>query len=234
MLGFCANLWFDLGMLRKISGFIQLAIAIAITVSIAWQISSRVLAGFWRAEEYFSFVTIQMCILTAVISYVTAWQTFVSKRDLKWVTIARFCVVTYMIIVGLVYNLMLRDVPADPNSWDYSYVWPVPPNEILHVYVPILLLVEWLMVAGSSRLKYGQVMWLWLYAIAWIVFTLVRGYSDGWWPYWFLDPENAGVNGFGGQLIYIGGILSFMIVIGVVLIFLEKLMLKVTKRGKAA
>lgn len=234
MLHFVGKLWLDLEMLRKLSGVIQLLIAVLITISIYWQISDRVIAGYWRPEEYFSFVTIQMCMLTAVICYITAWQTFVSKRDSKWVTVARFCVVTYMMIVGLVYNLMLRGVPADPNSWDYAYQWPEPPNEILHVVAPILLLIEWLMVAGSSRLRYRQVMWLWLYAIAWATFTLVRGYTDGWWPYWFLDPEDAGVNGLGGQLMYLGAILSFMVVVGVVLIFLEKLMLRITKRARLA
>lgn len=221
-------------MLRKLSGAIQLAIALAITVSITWQISSRVLAGFWRPEEYFSYVTIQMCILTAVICYVTAWQTFVSKRDSQLVTIARFCVVTYMMIVGLVYNLMLRNVPTSPDAWDYNYQWPVVPNEILHVWAPIFLLIEWLMVAGSSRMKYKQVMWLWLYAIAWASFTLIRGYALGWWPYWFLDPTDAKVNGIGGQLMYLGAILAFMVVVGVVLIFFEKTMLRMTKRPKAA
>jgi len=219
-------------MLRKISGVIQLAIAIAITISITWQISSRVVAGFWRPEEYFSYVTIQMCILTALICFVTAWQTFVSKKDAKWVTIARFCVVTYMVIVGLVYNLMLRNVPTSPDAWDYAYEWPVIPNEILHVWAPIFLLIEWLMVAGSSRIRYKQVMWLWLYALAWASFTMIRGYSDGWWPYWFLNPTDPAINGFGGQAIYLGAILSFMVVVGVVLIFLEQLMLRITKRAR--
>lgn len=234
MLGLNGKLCLDERMLRKLSGAIQLVVAIAITVSITWQITDRVLAGYWRWYEYFSYVTIQMSILTALICFVTAWQTFVSKRDTQWVTIARFCAVTYMMIVGLVYNLMLRDVPADPNSWDFDYVWPVPPNEILHVYVPILLLVEWLMVAGSRRVQYRQVTWLWAYAIGWIIFTLVRGYNDGWWPYWFLDPTDPKINGFGGQSIYLVGILAFMIVIGVALVFLEKVMLKLTKRSARA
>lgn len=173
-------------------------------------------------------------MLTAIVCYITAWQTFVSKRDAKWVTIARFCAVTYMMIVGLVYNLMLRGVPADPKDWDYAYHWPVFPNEILHVWAPIFLLVEWLMVAGSSRLKYRQVTWLWAYAVAWIIFTMTRGYATNWWPYWFLNPTNAKVNGLGGQLIYLVAILSFMVVVGVVLIFFEKTMLKITKRAIAA
>ena len=221
-------------MLRKLSGVLQIVTAVAITVSISWQISSRIVAGYWRPEEYFSYVTIQMCIVTAVVCYITAWQTFIAKRDSRWVTVARFCVATYMIIVGLVYNLMLRNVPADPSNWDYDYVWPVIPNEILHVWAPILLLIEWLLVAGSIRLKYKQVLWLWAYAIAWIVFTLVRGYSQNWWPYWFLDPNNPSVNGVGGQSIYLVSILSFMVVVGVVLVFLEKGMLRLTKRHKVA
>lgn len=221
-------------MLRKLSGVIQLLIAGAITVSIYWQIADRVTAGYWRPEEYFTLVTIQMCMLTAIVCYITAWQTFISKRDAKWVTIARFCVVTYMMIVGLVYNLLLRDAPADPNGWDFAYQWPVIPNEILHVWVPIFLLIEWLMVAGSTRMRYKQVVWLWAYAIAWISFTLIRGYQIDWWPYWFLDPADSKVNGFGGQAMYLAAILAFMIVVGIILVFLEKTMLKLTKRNRIA
>ncbi|MFM6980910.1 MAG: Pr6Pr family membrane protein [Micrococcales bacterium] len=217
-------------MLRKLSGGIQLAIAIAITIAITWQIADRVIAGYWRWEEYFSFVTIQMCIVTALVCYVTAYETFVTKRDTEWVSIARMCAVTYMMIVGIVYNLLLRNAPADPTSWDYDYVWPTPPNEILHVVAPTLLFIEWLLVAGSYRLKYRQLGWLWMYAIAWIIFTLVRGYSDGWWPYWFTDPDNASVNGWTGQAMYLSAILVFMVVIGFILITIEKGMLKLTKR----
>jgi hypothetical protein len=57
--------------------------------------------------------------------------------------------------------------------------------------------------------------WVAVYPLAWLAFSVVRGISDGWWAYWFLDPTDEG--GVTGMLTYVFGITVLMIGLGFLL-----------------
>jgi len=137
----------------------------------------------------------------------------------------RMSVVTFAVVVALVYNLLLRDSAGSPL--DIGYVWPVLPNELLHVWGPILILLDWLFSKQSEAVRFRAAFWVWAFPFAWLAFSIIRGSITGWWPYWFIDPtgdggitgwwpywfiDPTGDGGITGMLTYIFGIMAFLYV----------------------
>jgi hypothetical protein len=92
-----------------------------------------------------------------------------------------------MVIVGVIYNALLRG--GDPDPRDVGYAWPVLPNEVVHTYVPMLIFIEWLFTRTTIALKINQAFWVLVYPLTWLGFSIIRGIITGWWPYWFIDPQ---------------------------------------------
>ena len=152
----------------------------------------------------------------------TGWLSWNRVVETKWVTIARASATTYLIVISVVYNALLRDSPGDIR--DAGYDWPVVPNEIMHVWAAVLIVLDWLLIAGYSKLRLRASLWVAVFPLAWLIFSVTRGMLDGWWAYWFLNPnEPAGIP---GMLQYVAGITVLMIGLGFVLIGLRKLLAK--------
>lgn len=178
---------------------------LSILGSVAWQVIDRMSNDLFRPDEYFAYVTVQSSILAGVVFLIAAYRMWNWTRDSQAFSVVRLSVTGFAVIVAVVYNLMLRGVA--PNPLDAGYVWPVIPNEILHVWGPVFILIDWIWSRRFVRIIPRNLKWLLVYPVLWITFTVVRGYTDGWWPYPFLDPnEPAGVV---GMIIYLAVILIF-------------------------
>lgn len=192
-------------------------IGLSLLAAITWQVVDRLANNVFRPTEYFSYVTIQSSILAGFVFVIGAVRMWKWQKE-SWVfSIARLSVTSFAVIVGVVYNLLLRDVAPDPL--DAGYAWPVIPNEIVHVWAPIFIVVDWFWSRRFINIKFAQLKWLFIYPVLWIGFTVIRGYMDGWWPYPFLDPtEPAGVT---GMLIYLAVILIFFSVVSLFFWFVQ-------------
>ncbi len=166
---------------------VRLALAIAIFGSVYWQVSDRMMHNLFRPGEYFAYFTIISALLTASVLTLSSIQLFRGIAETKFISLSRLTMTVSMVIVGVIYNALLRG--GDPDPRDVGYNWPVLPNEILHTYVPILILVEWLLTRTTIALKVNQAFWVLLYPLAWLTFSISRGLIQGWWPYWFIDPQ---------------------------------------------
>lgn len=207
---------------RVVAVFRWLAAA-AVLSSVVWQITDRLANNLFRPAEYFSYFSIQGTMIAAVMLGYTGWLSWRGTPEKKQVTIARVSATTYAIVTAVVYNALLRDAAGDPR--DAGYDWPVVPNEIMHVWAAVLILLDWLIVAGYPKLRLRASLWVAAYPLAWLIFSVTRGMLDGWWAYWFLNPnEPAGVP---GMLQYIAGITVLMIGLGFILIANRKLVARV-------
>lgn len=166
---------------------VRLALAIALFGSVYWQVSDRMMHNLFRPGEYFAYFTIISALLTASALTLSSIQLFRGIAETKFISLSRLTMTVSMVIVGVIYNALLRG--GDPDPRDVGYNWPVLPNEILHTYVPILILVEWLLTRTTIALKVNQAFWVLLYPLAWLTFSISRGLIQGWWPYWFIDPQ---------------------------------------------
>jgi hypothetical protein len=161
--------------------------------------------------NFFSFFTILSNALTAVVLLWAALWFFTRGRGARSepasLALALAAVTTYMIITGVVYNALLRNVVLPQGSE------PIPwSNEVLHLVAPLFLLAD-LFVGPLRRALPWRAVWAVVaFPVLWVVYTMVRGplvtnpvtEAPYWYPYPFLDPNNPG--GWPSVLVYVVGI----------------------------
>jgi hypothetical protein len=193
--------------------------AATILSSVIWQVTDRLAHNLFRPAEYFAYFSIQGTLIAAVMLGYTGWLSWTGTHERKEVTIARVSATTYEIVIAVVYNALLRGTPGDVR--DAGYAWPVIPNEIMHVWAAVLILLDWLLIAGYPKLRLKASRWVAVFPLAWLAFSVTRGIIDGWWAYWFLNPNEKA--GLAGMLEYIGGITVLMIGLGWLLLLVRRL-----------
>ena len=166
---------------------IRVLLAISLFGSVYWQVSDRMMHNLFRPSEYFSYFTITSCLLTAVVLTLSAIQLTRGQAETKLLSLSRLTMAVSMVIVGVIYNALLRG--GDPDPRDVGYAWPVLPNEVVHTYGPILIFIEWMLTRTTIALQIKQAFWVLVYPFAWLGFSIIRGIITGWWPYWFIDPQ---------------------------------------------
>jgi hypothetical protein len=201
---------------RRFIGVARVVLALVVLVSVVYQITDRLIHNVFRPGEYFAYFTIQTALMDVVVLGVGAWLAFTTDKDTRLFTIVRVCIVGFAVVTCVVYNVLLRGVPGEPG-----YVWPVWPNEVLHVWAPILLVLDWLFAPGRASIRLRASFWVLIYPLAWVAFSIVRGILTGWWPYPFLDP--TGSAGWGGVVAYVIGIAGFFLLSAFVFVAIARI-----------
>jgi hypothetical protein len=210
---------------NRIVAVLRWLAAITVFSAVVWQVTDRVANNLFRPAEYFSYFSIQGTLIAAAMLAYTGWLAWNGTPEKRQVTIARVSTTTYIVVIALVYNALLRGTAGDVR--DAGYAWPVVPNEIIHVWAAVIILLDWLLIAGASNVRLRAALWVAAYPLAWLAFCIIRGVLDGWWAYWFLNPNEPG--GVPGMLQYIAGITVLMIGLGFVLLAARKGVAKLIK-----
>ncbi|POH68633.1 hypothetical protein E3O57_01795 [Cryobacterium sp. TMN-39-2] len=141
--------------------------------------------------NFFGFFTIQSNLLAAAALSATAVLVLLGRTAPAWLVLARAATTAYMIVVGLVYNTLLVGLPGG-----VELPWA---NTVLHVVFPVYCLLDWALVADRGPLPWRRLWVVLVYPVLWCAVVLVRGATDGWVPYPFLNP----VTGYGSVLLYV-------------------------------
>ena len=211
-------------MTARFIGALRLTTALAILGSIYWQVSDRIVHHTFHPEEYWVYFTIDTSLLMAVIliaGFAVAW--FRHNQGAHWFEVARVALVGAYVVVAVVYNLLLRGDARDKRDVAAGYFWPTPPNEILHVWAPIVVVLELVLVTPAIRVRLVEAFWAAVFPLAWLVGTIIRGNINHWWPYWFINPEPNPTNpahngGVLGMITYICAITAVLIVTALLLL----------------
>lgn len=191
--------------LRRGFGVLNVVAAFGIAIALAVNIADRLIQGIFDPSHYFHFFTIQTSIINIVVLLIGGMFALLRTNDPHWYSIVRACTVSYAIVVGVVYNVLLAGFPAT-DGYVASFEFP---GQVQHIWGPIFIAVEWLLMPGRSRLRWGTLWISALFPLAWLAGSMVRGLAgDGWYPYFFLDVSDMGV---GGVAMYIVAIAAFVI-----------------------
>lgn len=162
--------------------------------------------------NFFSFFTILTNVLVAVA--LTLPVVGAGTRLGRWAGSegVRAGVTLYAVVVGLVYHFLLH------ATWD-PQGWSLVANILLHYVMPAAILLDWLLFTPKGRLR-------WIDAPKWLTFpliyggwTLVHGYAADWWPYWFIDVPALGL---GRAALYFSGLLVFFLVVGLLVVTIDR------------
>jgi len=220
---------------------LRLVMGLVIVAAIVTQLSATVATTLELERDmgttianFFSFFT----ILSNVIAAVTlVWAGIAELRSgadgaatsgaaaaaSARLSIVLACASTYMIITGLVYNLLLRGLTLPQGSE------PVPwSNEVLHLIGPLFLLLDVLIGLVRRALPWRAIWTIIAFPILWTVYTLVRGplvtnpaSGDPWWyPYPFLNPNNPG--GWPSVIVYVAIISVAFVAVGAFVVWVGR------------
>ena len=199
---------------RRIVGIARVAAGLLIFAAMATQVTELVLNGEFVPSEYFAYFTIESSLINIVVLLVGGVLAVRWLRDPELYTAVRMSTVAYALVTAAVYNVLLRGLP--PTGF-VGVQWP---NEVMHVWIPVFIALDWLLSPGRARLGWKR---LWLvvsFPIAWCAFTLIRGAVDGWYPYPFIDPTGDG--GYPSVFGYILALSALMIGLGAACIAISR------------
>jgi len=188
--------------MRRGSGVLRLSMGLLLLAAVATQVIDETVHNAFVPGEYFSYFTILSALMTGVVLLLAGMAALVRGTDSTTFTTVRLGVLSYMVVTGVVYAALLRGVATEGYA---GISWP---NEALHVWAPIFIVIDWLVAPGRVALNWRALGFVLLYPVAWLAFTLVRGGLTGWYPYPFLDP--ALPSGWFGVVAYIAGIAVFI------------------------
>ncbi len=165
--------------MKYIVAVIRLLVAISgITAIVATFLDTASRASI-NPFNFFGYFTIQSNIIIIVVLAGVAISTLLGRpRSLELV---RGCATTYIVLVGVVYNTLLAGLEGG-----VSLPWA---NTVLHVILPLYAAAEWILVDDRGPLAWNRLWVTLVYPLVWIIVVLIRGATDGWVPYPFLDPS---------------------------------------------
>ena len=165
---------------------------------------------FW---DFFGYFTNQSNILAAAVFLGTVALMVTRRRAGRRWDLLRAAATVYVATTGVVYNTLLLDVgQAVGVSWS---------NDVVHRWVPLYAVLDWVLFSDRSRLLFRDVGWFLIYPAVWLVVVVIRGATDGWVPYPFLDPAS----GYGVVALYCLGVAVFIGGMGLIVVALSRLRL---------
>lgn len=157
--------------------------------------------------NFFSYFTHLTNIILVFVYLSGAWTLLQNRKPTVKQEMLRGGSVVFILVVGLVYETLLRRSLGSELSWN---------NLVVHYINPVMALVDWLLYPPQQKLPKNTWLYWLIFPLGYLLYSLVRGALVNWYPYSFFDPVRQG--GYGGVALYSVGItLLFLLFSGLVL-----------------
>jgi hypothetical protein len=198
-------------LLRILTLIIRLIVAVLIVIAVAGTFFDTAAREAVNPFNFFGYFTIQSNLFYAVALAAAVVIDVRRERVSDLMLVVRASITTYLVIVGCVYATLLA--PLGVGS-----IAPPWANVVLHMVTPIFAVLEWLAAADRRRIPFSRLWMLLVYPFVWILVVLIRGATDGWVPYPFLDPAA----GYLVLAMYVAAILIAMLTVGSLVILASR------------
>jgi len=159
------------------------------------------------AVNFFSFFTIEANIIAVVVFVIGAIPG--REPNSRWYDLVRGAAATYMSVTGVVYAVLLSDLPSGGDS---TIPWV---NEVLHYLMPLVVFLDWLFVPPKHAIRLRESLTWAAFPLAYALYSLIRGAATTWYPYPFLNVDMHGLGRVLVNCIGIGiGTIVFVTAIG--------------------
>jgi hypothetical protein len=191
---------------------IRFALAALTIAAVVWTYLDAAARGPVNPFNFFGFFTIQSNLLMTGVWLWAGVRVLQGRRPSPGRTIVRATATTFIVIVGLVFVTLLAPLGAEggiPDGWA---------NTVMHYVTPIAGFVDWMLASDRVRLPLRRLGWVLVYPSVWAVVVLVRGATDGWVPYPFLNPET----GYDSVFFFVAMIVVTFVVMGAAVFALSR------------
>ena len=134
--------------------------------------------------NYFSYFTIEANLLVTLMLTITCARPQ-SEQFLTRPSV-RSALVVYIIIVGGVYEVLLR------NLWQPHGLQRLA-DIVLHDAIPVLYPLYWLVLLPKGSLRWSDPAWWLIYPVLYFLYSMLRGAAFGIYLYPFIDVAQLGV-----------------------------------------
>lgn len=162
------------------------AVVIAVS-SLASRMGCAFVSRTCLGTNLFSYFTVHSIFLLILTVLVAAYYTAVADREPRWLTTLRALATTYMVVSGAVFAALI----VNAELFDYLFLVPLS-SKVLHFVLPLYALADFLLAPHRQRLGWSTAWLAMVFPVMWAGYTLVRGEMVGWYPYFFLDPDQVG------------------------------------------
>jgi len=147
--------------------------------------------------NFFSYFTNLSNIFAALVLVASAPYLAGNRKTTAGFDVIRGTSVVCMVLVGIVFSVLLRDV-------DLGHLQPWV-NFVLHYLMPVVIVLDWVAWPPQRKLQTRSIKYWMIFPLLYVAYILVRGAQTDWYPYPFLNPAKSG--GYGGVTAYCIGIL---------------------------
>tara|TARA_R110001592_G_scaffold178480_4_gene419520 strand:+ start:1647 stop:2261 length:615 start_codon:yes stop_codon:yes gene_type:complete len=182
----------------------------AIVIQYYLMLENRVAGIPETTIRFFSFFTILTNLLATI--YFTR-QAIVGDKNNRFNSPGVLTAITvYISIVGLVYQLILRQI-WEPEGLSMLV------DELLHSVNPLLVICFWYLYENKQKVSFKQIpRWL-IYPLVYLIFILFRGSISEFYPYPFVDVSALGLS---QVLINSAGLLLVFFIMSALFVFTGK------------
>lgn len=162
--------------------------------------------------------TIRSNIIAAIVFIVSAFVLLTKKQENNVLDLCKNAALIYMIIVLTTYHFILS------SGGEYSGMRVIT-NFTLHYFTPILILLNWMIFEEKKWYSYKSIAFWLAFPIIYGVVSLLRGAYDGFYPYFFLNPNNPIPDGVGSYInvsFVIAGFTFVYCILGFLLIIINR------------
>lgn len=176
---------------------LRLAFGLLDLVALSVQVTNLQRHHALNLVNFFSYFTILSNVFAAFVLIIGALYLLRKRKPSHTEDVIRSAAVLYMTVTGIVYAALLAG-----ENLGLLLPWV---NDVLHRLMPVVVLADWLYQPSRTKLVVKQLPLLFIFPIAFLVYSLIRGSIIKWYPYPFLNPSKAG--GYVGVAAYCVGIL---------------------------
>ena len=197
--------------LRRLYGVVRIAVAGLIAYAIRTQFQGAQDDPFTSSVMFWSAFTSQGNVLIALVLALGGIFLVCDIWARHWWDLVRGAMVTYAVTIFMVHRFLVDGTQRSSDGVSSYEPWA---SDVLQVWVPLFVLLDWMLDPPDSAITWRQALaWL-LYPVAFCISSLIRGTMVDWYPYDFLDPGESG--GWTGIVLNLAAIIVGILVIGVV------------------
>lgn len=166
--------------------------------------------------------TIHSNIIVTIIFTVSTFVILLKKKESHLLDLCKNAALIYMMVVLSTYHLILS------SGGEYSGIRIIT-NFTLHYLIPMFVLLNWIIFEEKKWYSYKSIVFWLAFPILYGAISLIRGMYDGFYPYFFLNPNGHipdGVGSYANVALVIVGFTFIYCMLGCLLILLNRVILK--------
>ena len=171
-------------------GVARVVMALVCAVALVARYNWGVGAVTFTPGNFFAYLTIQSNIVFVIVIAMDGVASLSGRIPHPRMEALRAGVITCTITAGVVFALIVQQSSVRAIRIDVPWS-----DVVLHFIIPVAALVDWALSPRTRRVTWRIIPLVLGYTCGWGAVTMIRGGITGWYPYYFLDPNQT--DGFG-------------------------------------